>query len=77
MTTKGTMEADPTTAAGSIVNALPIDGTGETFIEVPWKPVRAVATGSITWTTSVLVPSRQQLLIPLASYSPQQPNPCP
>ncbi len=50
---------------------------GETFIEVPWKPVRAVATGSITWTTSLLVPSGQQLLIPLASYNPQQPNPCP
>jgi hypothetical protein len=50
---------------------------GETFIEVPWKPVRAVSTGSITWTTSLLVPSGQQLLIPLATYSPQQPNPCP
>jgi hypothetical protein len=50
---------------------------GETFIEVPWKPVRAVATGSVTWTTSLLVPSGQQLLIPLASYNPQQPNPCP
>jgi hypothetical protein len=50
---------------------------GETFIEVPWKPVRAVATGSITWTTSLLVPSGQQLLIPLGSYNPQQPNPCP
>ena len=50
---------------------------GETFIEVPWKPVRAVATGSITWTTSILVPTGQQLLIPLATYNPQQPNPCP
>jgi hypothetical protein len=50
---------------------------GETFIEVPWKPVRAVATGSVTWTTSLLIPSGQQLLIPLASYNPQQPNPCP
>lgn len=50
---------------------------GETFIEVPWKPVRAVATGSVTWTTSLLIPSGQQLLIPLAAYSPQQANPCP
>jgi hypothetical protein len=50
---------------------------GETFIEVPWKPVRAVSTGPITWTTSLLIASGQQLLIPLSTYSPQQPNPCP
>lgn len=50
---------------------------GETFIEVPWKPVRGVATGSTTWTTSLFVPAGQQLSVPLATYSPQQPNPCP
>ena len=50
---------------------------GETYIEVPWKPVRAVATGSVVWTTSLFVPAGQQLLVPLAAYNPQQPNPCP
>ena len=41
-------------------------GAGETYIEVPWKPVRAVATGSVKWTTSIIVPESQQLLIPLS-----------
>ena len=52
-------------------------GPGETYIEVPWKPVRAVATGRVVWTVSLIVPASDQLSIPLAAYSPQQPNPCP
>ena len=52
-------------------------GPGETYIEVPWKPVRAVATGRVVWTVSLIVPASDQFSIPLAAYSPQQPNPCP
>jgi hypothetical protein len=50
---------------------------GDTFIEVPWQPVRARATGPATWTTTLLVAAGQELTIPLTRYSPQQPNPCP
>jgi hypothetical protein len=52
-------------------------GAGETFIEVPWKPVRAVATGPVKWTTSIFVPQGQPLSIPFSSYSPGQSPPCP
>lgn len=52
-------------------------GPGDTIIEVPWKPARFVATGEATWTTTFFVPTGQQLSIPLAAYTPQQPNPCP
>jgi hypothetical protein len=52
-------------------------GPGDTFIEVPWKPVRARATGSVVWTTSLFIAAGDQLSIPLATYSPAQPNPCP
>ena len=52
-------------------------GPGDTFIEVPWQPVRARATGRATWTTTILVPEGQELSIPLARYSPESPNPCP
>jgi hypothetical protein len=51
--------------------------TGDTIVEVPWRPARFVAPGSATWTTSLIVPTGQQLSVPLATYSPQQPNPCP
>lgn len=50
---------------------------GETIFEVPWQPARFVASGSATWTTTFLVPAREQLSVGLAAYSPQQPNPCP
>jgi hypothetical protein len=43
---------------------------GETFIEVPFVPVRAVATGSIVWTTTLLGRYEDKLLTPVA-------NPCP
>ncbi|MEP7223337.1 MAG: hypothetical protein ABI783_00070 [Actinomycetota bacterium] len=52
-------------------------GAGETFIEVPWKPVRAVATGPIKWTTSILVPQGQPLSIPFSAYGSGQSPPCP
>lgn len=52
-------------------------GAGETFIEVPWKPVRAVATGPVKWTTSIIVPTTEQLSIPFSAYSPGQNPPCP
>jgi hypothetical protein len=50
---------------------------GDSYIEVPWKPVRAMSSGAVVWTTSVFVPAGQALSVPLTSYSPQQPNPCP
>jgi hypothetical protein len=52
-------------------------GPGDTYIEVPWKPVRAMSTGAVVWTTSLFIAAGQPLLVPLAAYSPQQPNPCP
>jgi hypothetical protein len=52
-------------------------GAGETFIEVPWKPLRAVATGPVKWTTSIIVPTNEQLSIPFSAYSPGQNPPCP
>jgi hypothetical protein len=50
---------------------------GDSYIEVPWKPIRAMSSGAVTWTTSVFVPVGQALAVPLTTYSPQQPNPCP
>lgn len=50
---------------------------GDTLVEVPWKPARFVAPGTATWTTSLIVPTGQQLSVPMAAYNPQQPNPCP
>lgn len=52
-------------------------GPGQTSIEIPWEPVRAVATGRVVWTTSLLVNGADPVLIPLSTYSPQNPNPCP
>jgi hypothetical protein len=50
---------------------------GDTYIEVPWEPVRAVTTGRVVWTTSLLISGDQPVQIPQAAYNPQQPNPCP
>ena len=52
-------------------------GPGDTFIEVPWKPIRARSIGAAVWTTSLFIAAGEQLSIPLAAYSPAQPNPCP
>jgi hypothetical protein len=43
---------------------------GDTFIEVPFAPVRAVATGRIVWTTTLLGKYEDKLLTPV-------PSPCP
>jgi NaMN:DMB phosphoribosyltransferase len=51
-------------------------GAGDTFIEVPYLPVRGIATGHVVWTTSFVVDGAGLFLIPLSSYSPGR-NPCP
>ena len=45
-------------------------GAGETFIEVPYLPVRAVATGPVSWTTTLLVHFEELPLIPWTGASP-------
>ncbi len=40
---------------------------GDTYIEIPDVPVRAVATGSIVWTTTLLGRYEDKLLTPVAS----------
>jgi hypothetical protein len=52
-------------------------GAGDTYIEVPHLPVRAVATGHIAWTTTQITNGGDLPQIPLSSYNPQQANPCP
>ena len=49
---------------------------GDTSIEVPYQPVRAIATGHVVWTTSFVVDGAGLFLIPLSTYSPGT-NPCP
>jgi len=46
-------------------------GPGETYIEVPYTPVRAVATGDVRWTTTFLVHYEEPVLTPLTT------SPCP
>jgi hypothetical protein len=43
---------------------------GETFVEVPFLPVRAVATGRVEWTTTLLVPYEDALSTPTTSPCP-------
>ena len=50
---------------------------GDTYIEVPWEPVRAIATGRVVWTTSLLISGPDALSIPLETYAPGAPTPCP
>jgi hypothetical protein len=50
---------------------------GDTYIEIPYEPVRAVATGRIVWTTTQITNQGDPPQIPLAAYSPSNPNPCP
>jgi len=40
---------------------------GETYIEIPFVPVRAVATGNVVWTSTVLGKYEDRLLTPVAS----------
>ena len=49
---------------------------GDTSIEIPYQPVRAIATGHVVWTTSFVLDGAGLFLIPLSSYSPGR-NPCP
>jgi hypothetical protein len=46
-------------------------GPGETYIEVPYLPIRAVATGQIVWTTTFLVRYEDPVTTPLTT------PPCP
>jgi quercetin dioxygenase-like cupin family protein len=46
-----------------------IVGAGQTFVEVPDLPVRAVAIGRIKWTTTLIVPDGVDTATPV-------PNPC-
>ena len=49
---------------------------GDTFIEIPYLPVRAIATGHVVWTTSFVLDNAGAFQIPLASLNPGL-NPCP
>jgi hypothetical protein len=52
-------------------------GPGETYIEVPHLPVRAIATGRIAWTTTLVTNGGDLPQIPWSAYSPGSANPCP
>jgi hypothetical protein len=53
-------------------------GAGETYIEVPHLPVRAVATGRVVWTTTLITNPGDPPQIPNADYSgAANANPCP
>ena len=43
---------------------------GETFIKVPFSPVRGVSTGRVVFTATFLVPNEQPLLTPVQSPCP-------
>ncbi|TMM16689.1 MAG: hypothetical protein E6F98_00640 [Actinobacteria bacterium] len=49
---------------------------GDTFIEIPYLPVRAIATGHVVWTTSFVLDNAGAFQIPLTTVSPGL-NPCP
>jgi hypothetical protein len=51
-------------------------GAGNTSIEIPYRPVRAIATGHVVWTTTFVLNGTDPFQIPLSSYSPGL-NPCP
>jgi hypothetical protein len=51
-------------------------GAGETYVEVPYEPVRGIATGPVVWTTTFVTNGPDLPQIPLSSYSPGL-NPCP
>jgi hypothetical protein len=43
---------------------------GDTFVEVPFLPVRAVATGRVVWTTTLIAPQEDALSTPTTSPCP-------
>ena len=49
---------------------------GDTFIEVPWLPVRGIGTGHVVWTTTFVINGTDPFQIPLTAYAPGL-NPCP
>ena len=49
---------------------------GDTFIEVPFQPVRAIATGHVVWMTTFVLNGPDPFQIALSAYSPGA-NPCP
>jgi len=51
-------------------------GPGDTAIEIPFQPVRAIATGHVVWTTTFVLNGPDPFQIPLSSYAPGV-NPCP
>jgi hypothetical protein len=51
-------------------------GPGDTYIEVPFQPVRAIGTGHVVWTTTFVLNGPDPFQISLSSYSPGL-NPCP
>jgi len=42
----------------------------QTFVEVPWLPVRAIAPGRVVWTTTLVGPYEDALLTPTTSPCP-------
>ncbi|HKP19330.1 MAG TPA: hypothetical protein VJT84_12690 [Gaiellaceae bacterium] len=53
-------------------------GAGDTYIEVPHLAVRAVATGRVVWTTTLITNPGDLPQIPYAAYSGNpNANPCP
>ena len=53
-------------------------GAGDTYIEVPHLPVRAVALGHVVWTTTLITNPGDPPQIPNADYSgAANANPCP
>jgi len=60
-------------------NCTPVTvSAGQTFIEVPHMPVRAIATGFVNWTTTMITSGYDQPQIPLADYTNNKTyNPCP
>jgi hypothetical protein len=50
---------------------------GDTYIEIPYEPVRVVATGRIVWTTTQITNQGDPPQIPLSAYNPSNANPCP
>lgn len=49
---------------------------GDTFIEVPWLPVRGIGTGHVVWTTTFVTNGTDPFQIALSAYAPGL-NPCP
>jgi hypothetical protein len=43
---------------------------GDTFVEVPYLPIRAVATGYVAWTTTLFGRNEEALVTPVASPCP-------